>query len=146
MRPAYRSRARNRRALGVNPRQARSFAKSMGVLAKTDKVDARVLRDFADVVARHKDRHKYITALVDSRRQELAALMTRRRQLVDMRVAESNRLEQASKRAVRSITSVLKTLDKQIAEIDSDADTHLDSHFKEQRALLDSVKGVCPVT
>lgn len=130
----------------VNPRQARSFAKSMGVLAKTDKVDARVLRDFADVVARHKDRHKYITPLVDSRRQELAALMTRRRQLVDMRVAESNRLEHASKRAVRSITSVLKTLDKQIAEIDRDADTHLDSHFKGQRALLDSVKGVGPVT
>ena len=45
----------------VNPRQAREFAKSMGVLAKTDRVDARCLRDFADVLARHKDRHKYIT-------------------------------------------------------------------------------------
>ena len=40
---------------------AREFAKSMGVLAKTDRVDARCLRDFADVLARHKDRHKYIT-------------------------------------------------------------------------------------
>ena len=45
----------------VNPRQARDFAKSMGVLAKTDRVDARILRDFADVLARHKDRAKYIT-------------------------------------------------------------------------------------
>ena len=48
----------------VNPRQARDFAKSMGVLAKTDRVDARTLRDFADVLARHKDRHKYITPLM----------------------------------------------------------------------------------
>ena len=40
----------------VNPRQARDFAKSMGVLAKTDQVDARTLRDFADVLARHTDR------------------------------------------------------------------------------------------
>lgn len=130
----------------VNPRQARDFAKSMGVLAKTDQVDARVLRDFADVLARHKDRHKYITTLIDPLRLELAALMTRRRQLVEMRVAEGNRLEQASTRTVRSIKSVLKTLDKQIQEIDSDADGHLERHFKEQRTLLDSVKGVGPVT
>lgn len=72
----------------VNPRQARDFAKSMGVLAKTDRVDARILRDFADVLAHHKDRSKYITPMLDEQRQELAALMTRRRQLVDMRVAE----------------------------------------------------------
>jgi len=130
----------------VNPRQARDFAKSMGVLAKTDRVDARTLRDFADVLARHKDRLKYITPLIDVQRVELAALMTRRRQLVDMRVAEGNRLEQAGPRAVRSIKSVLKTLDKQIADIDRDADDHLDRHFKEQRTLLDSVKGVGPVT
>src|SRR5512139_3832735 len=48
----------------VNPRQARDFAKSMGVLAKTDQVDARCLRDYADVVARHKDRAKYITPML----------------------------------------------------------------------------------
>jgi transposase len=130
----------------VNPRQARDFAKSMGVLAKTDRVDARCLRDFADVLARHQDRLKYITPPVDERCQELAVLMTRRRQLVDMRVAESNRLEQASKRAARSILGVLKTLDKQLAEIDRDADDHLERHFKGQRTLLDSVKGVGPVT
>ena len=130
----------------VNPRQARDFAKSMGVLAKTDRVDAHSLRDFADVLARHKDRPKYITPLVDERRQALAALMTRRRQLVDMRVAEGNRLEQATKRAARSILSVLELLDKQIAEIERDADDHLERHFKGQRTLLDSVKGVGPVT
>jgi transposase len=130
----------------VNPKQARDFAKSMGALAKTDRVDARILRDFGDVLARHKDRAKYITPPIDEHRQELAALMTRRRQLVNMRVAESNHLEQAGKRAVRSIKSVLKMLDKELAAIDQDVDDHLDQHFKDQRALLDSVKGVGPVT
>jgi transposase len=126
----------------VNPRQARDFAKSMGVLAKTDRVDARTLRDFADVLARHKDRHKYVTPLIDAQREQLLALMIRRRQLVDMRVAEGNRLDQAGPRAARSIRTVIKTLDKQLAGIDGDIDDHLDLHFKAQRTLLDSVKGI----
>ncbi|MEJ8852912.1 IS110 family transposase [Variovorax rhizosphaerae] len=130
----------------VNPRQARDFAKSMGVLAKTDRVDARVLRDFADVVARHKERHKYITLTSPPEREQLAAMMVRRRQLVDMHVAEHNRLDLANARAARSIRSVLKTLEKQLADIDRDVDDHLNRHFKEQSKLLDSVKGVGPVT
>jgi len=130
----------------VNPRQARDFAKSMGVLAKTDRVDARCLRDFADVLARHKDRAKYITAAAEPLRVELAAMVTRRRQLVEMRVAESNRLALAGKRAVLSIKTVLRTLDKQLAQLDSDIDDFLGEHFAAQRALLDSVKGVGPVT
>jgi transposase len=130
----------------VNPRQACDFAKSMGVLAKTDQVDARALRDFADVLARHKDRAKFITPMIDARRNELAELMTRRRQLVDMRVAEYNRLEHAGKLAARSIHTVLKTLDKQLQGVDGEIDQHMDRHFKDQRALLDTVKGVGPVT
>lgn len=130
----------------VNPRQARDFAKSMGALAKTDQVDARVLRDFADVIARHTARAKYITPLVDTARQELAELMTRRRQLVDMRVAEQNRLEHAGKRAARSITGMLRALDKQLQTIDANIDDHMDGHFRGQRDLLDTVKGVGSVT
>ncbi len=130
----------------VNPRQARDFAKSMGVLAKTDRVDARVLRDFADLLARHKDRAKYITPVLEQQRLELAALMTRHRQLVEMRVAESNRLEQATKLVRPSIQRMIKLLDRQIAAIDKDADDHLNRHFKQQKELLDSVKGVGPVT
>src|SRR5574339_10979 len=130
----------------VNPRQARDFAKSMGVLAKTDRIDARCLRDFADVLARHKDRAKYITPIIEAERLELAALMTRRRQLVDMRVAEGQRMEHATKLTYRSIKRVLRLLDQQIAAIYKDADDHLDRHFKNQRKLLDSVKGVGPVT
>ena len=123
----------------VNPRQARDFAKSMGVLAKTDSLDAHTLRDYADVLARHQDRAKFITPLMDEERQVLAALMTRRRQLVDMRVAESQRMEHANARALKSIRSVVKMLDRQIAEIDRDIDDHMDRHFKPQRKLLDSV-------
>ncbi len=130
----------------VNPRQARDFAKSMGVLAKTDGLDARTLRDFADVLARHKDRAKFITPLADEQRELLAGLMTRRRQLIDMRVAESQRLEHANARAAKSIRSVIKMLDRQLAQIDRDIDEHMDRHFKPQRKLLDSVKGVGAVT
>jgi transposase len=130
----------------VNPRQARDFAKSMGVLAKTDQVDARVLRDFADVLAKHRERDKYLTAMIEPSRQVLAELMIRRRQLVEMRGAEHNRLEHAGSKTRRSILSVIKLLDKQLAEIERDIDDHLDQHFKPQRDLLDSVKGVGPVT
>ena len=130
----------------VNPRQARDFAKSMGVLAKTDSLDARTLLDFADVLARHKDRARFITPLVDEQRQLLAELMTRRRQLIDMRVAETHRLEHAYARATKSIRSVIRMLDRQIAEIDRDIDEHMDRHFKPQRKLLESVKGVGAVT
>lgn len=131
----------------VNPRQSHDFAKSLGVLAKTDGLDARCLRDFADVLARHKDRAKFITPMVDEQRELLAGLMTRRRQLVDMRVAETNRLEHArGSRAVKSIKSVLRLLERQLGEIDHDIDQSLESHFKEQKKLLDSVKGVGAVT
>lgn len=130
----------------VNPRQARDFAKSMGVLSKTDRIDARCLRDFADVLSRHAERGKYITPVPDGRRELLTALMTRRRQLVDMHVAEVQRLQQASERAVRSIRAVIETLERQMAEIDAEVDQEMDEHFKPQRKLLASVKGVASVT
>jgi len=130
----------------VNPRQSREFAKSLGVLAKTDALDARTLRDFADVLARHRDRAKFITPLRDEQREQLAALMTRRRQLVDMRVAETQRLEHANARAAKSIRGVIKFLDRQIGQIDEDIDQHLGRHFKPQQELLDSVKGIGAVT
>lgn len=131
----------------INPRQARDFAKSMGVLAKTDRVDARCLRDLADVLARHKERHKYITAPSDPQREALNSLMLRRRQLVDMRAAEANRLAVvAHKKAKSSVLAVKRVLDKQIEQIDQEIQRHIDDHFDSQRQLLDSVKGVGAVT
>ena len=130
----------------VNPRQARDFAKSLGVLAKTDRLDARTLRAFADVLARHDKRAQYILAPTQPQRQELAALMLRRRQLVDMRAAETQRLQQANARAARSIRAIIKALDRQLRDIERDVDEHIERHFKGQRELLDSVKGVGAVT
>lgn len=130
----------------LNPRQARDFAKSMGVLAKTDRIDARCLRDFADVLAKHQDRQKYITAPTEEHRQHLAELMVRRRQLIDMQVAEKNRLEHASKHTVRSVLRMARELGKEIDALDREIEKHIDDHFDPQRKLLDSVKGVGKVT
>lgn len=130
----------------VNARQARDFAKSMGALAKTDRIDARCLRDFADVLARHAQRDKYILVPADPQREVLAALMLRRSQLIDMRVAETQRLGQANERAARSIRAVIKTLERQIQDIERDVDKHLDRHFKDQRELLASACGVGAAT
>lgn len=79
----------------VNPRQARDFARAMGYLAKTDRIDARVLSPMAEVLNRHPERERFIRALPDAERQVLAAMVVRRRQLITMLVAESNRLHPA---------------------------------------------------
>ena len=130
----------------LNPRQARDFAKAMGHLAKTDRIDARGLREFANVVASHVDRHKYLTLRAEPLREQLAELMTRRRQLVEMRASETIRLDTAAKRAKRSMLTVIRVLDKQIEQIDKEVQQHIDDHFDGQRKLLDSVSGVGPVT
>lgn len=131
----------------VNPRQSHDFAKALGVLAKTDRLDAKTLRDFADVLSRHPQRERYITPVIDERRELLVGLTNRRRQLLDMRVAEANRLEHAATPlAVKSIKSVLRLLDRQLKQIDDDIDRTLEQHFKPQKKLLDSVKGVGAVT
>jgi transposase len=130
----------------VNPRQARDFAKSMGVLAKTDKVDAGVLRDFADVIARHEKRSEFLRPVPDEQRAQLAALVARRRQLLDMRVAESHRMAMAHKAARKSLTATITFLDKQLAQIDRDLDQHIREHFRDLTKLLSSAKGVGAVT
>jgi transposase len=129
----------------LNPRQTRDFAKSMGVLAKTDRVDARVLRDFANVIAVHPQRARYLRPAPDEQRALLAALVMRRRQLMEMRVAEANRLALAHKSARKSVTAVLETLDRQLMAVDADIDGCMREQFKETLKLLRTVKGVGPV-
>ncbi|OWQ87038.1 IS110 family transposase, partial [Roseateles terrae] len=126
----------------INPRQARDFAKSLGQLAKTDRADAAVLRDLANVLARHEKRSCYLAPQPDEQREILKDLMVRRRQLVEMRVAEKHRLEVARKTMARSILSSVKFLDKQIAALDKEIDDHINDHFDGMRELLTSVKGV----
>jgi transposase len=76
----------------INPRQARNFAKAMGQLAKTDAVDARMLAEMAAVLVRREDLERYLLPLPDAQQQRLAALMTRRRQLLTMLHTERQRL------------------------------------------------------
>jgi transposase len=130
----------------MNARQARDFAKAMGQLAKTDRVDAQVLEQFAQVIARHRDRERYVRALPDAQRAHLAALVMRRRQLVDMRTAESNRLAQAHAATRKSLQAMLKALDRQLGALDDDIDQHMRRHFKPLETWLHSVKGVGDVT
>jgi transposase len=127
----------------VNPRQVRDFAKATGRLAKTDAIDARVLALFGVAI------QPPVRPLDDQQTQVVAELLTRRRQLVQMRVSESNRLAQARDRRVRkSIEGVLKLLDRQIASIDDEIDQHIQNSpiWKEKEDLLLAVEGIGPTT
>ena len=127
----------------VNPRQVRDFAKATGRLAKTDAIDAKVLALFGIAI------QPPLRPLDDRQTQAFAELLTRRRQLIQMRVAESNRLAQARDRRVRkSIEGVLKLLERQIAAIDDEIDQHIQSSpiWKEKEQLLLAVEGVGPTT
>jgi transposase len=130
----------------LNPRQARDFAKGLGTLEKTDRVDADALRQFAEVIARNSKRERYIRALPDEQRAHLAALVMRRRQLLDMRTEESNRLHTAHKAARKSVAMMIKAIDKQLGGVDDDIDRHMQQHFKELRSWLESATGVGDVT
>lgn len=126
----------------VNPRQARDFARAMGYLAKTDRIDARALTQMAEVINRHPERDRYIRALPDAERQVLAAMVVRRRQLITMLVAERNRLYPAHPQSRKSINIIIKALEDELARIDEDMNNHIQSNFKDLSERLSSIKGV----
>jgi transposase len=126
----------------VNPRQARDFAKAMGSLAKTDAIDARVLSHFARTLHQSAQRERLLMRLPEANQLALQALFVRRTQLVGMRVAEANRLPMTHRSQQPSIRAVLKVLDRQIVQIDTDMGGMLDQHFADKLALLKGFKGV----
>ncbi len=125
----------------INPRQARDFANATGQLAKTDAIDAAMLAQFAEVV------RPAVRPLPDAQTQELAALIARRRQLIDMRTAESNRLGSAPKRVRPGIAAHLRWLDTQVARVDRDLihAVRQSPVWRERDELLQSTPGVGPV-
>ncbi|MBV9110618.1 MAG: IS110 family transposase [Gemmatimonadetes bacterium] len=129
----------------VNPRQVRDFARSTGQLAKTDRLDAAVLALFAERV------QPPVRALPDAATQALDALVARRRQLVEMLVAEQNRLGMARARGDRPVTvSIQQTitfLTRQLATTDRDLGTMIRESpvWRARDALLQSVPGIGPV-
>jgi transposase len=127
----------------INPRQARNFAKATGQLAKTDKVDAAVLAAFARTI------RPAVRPLKDADTRELDALVTRRRQLVAMRVQENLRLgATASKALQKDLKAHIAWLDKQIAKLDDDLTRRLRNSevWKAKDDLLRSIPGVGSVT
>lgn len=126
----------------VNPRQVRDFAKALGRLAKTDAIDATVLATFA---ARIQPAPR---ALPDAAQQALSALVTRRRQLVEMLTAERNRLPLAQGAIRRDLREHIRWLERRLRDTDGDLTTtiHASPLWRVQDHLLRSVPGVGPVT
>ena len=103
----------------ANPRQVRDFARAMGQLAKTDRIDARVLALFAERV------RPEVRALPDEDTQELKALLARRRQLLEMMVAEKNRLKMASTAVEKDIREHIEWLKRKLKSVDSDLERRI---------------------
>lgn len=132
-------------AVVVNPRQVRDFAKATGQLAKTDRIDAGVLALFAERI------QPTVRVIPDPEARELEALLARRRQLLEMRQAEANRLGLMFGRRQqpirKSLTKHIAYLDRELAMTESDLDRMVRASpiWRERDDLLQSVPGVGPV-
>jgi transposase len=126
----------------INPRQARDFARAMGQLAKTDRIDARILAQLGEVIERHPEREKFVKPLPTAEQQALAALVSRRRQLITMLGAERNRPALAHAQTRRSIETIIETLMDELGRVDDDMSESVRTHFSDLSALLRSAKGV----
>ncbi len=129
----------------VNPRQARDFAKSMGRLAKTDRIDARMLAELAAVLVRRDDLASLIRPLADAQQQALAAMVTRRRQLVTMMLSERQRLQLAIAVVRPSIEAMIEAIRKQLDDVEAQMVSHVQAHYAELDKLLRSAGGIGPV-
>jgi len=123
----------------VNPRQVRDFARAMGRLAKTDRLDAAVLAHFAEVVRPSK------TELPTAESEALTAMLSRRQQLVEMLTAERNRLGATRVVSVRKdVEAHVAWLQQRLKDVDKDLDGMLRASavWREKEALYRSVPGV----
>ena len=127
----------------VNPAQVRAYANAIGRRAKTDAVDAAVIAAFVSATK------PQIRPLRDQQTQLLSALVDRRRQIVQMIVAEENRLRMALEKSTRkSIQRLLAALRREVDSIDAEMDDHIRKSpvWRVREALLTSVPGVGPAT
>ncbi len=125
----------------ANPRQVRDFAKSTGQLAKTDRIDACLLALFAERV------RPPVRPLPDEDLRTLGALLTRRRQLLEMLVAERNRLEHALPPVKKDIQKHVRWLEHRLKDADTDLDDTIRKSpvWREKEDLLRSTPGIGPV-
>jgi transposase len=122
----------------VNPRQVRDFAKATGRLAKTDRIDAGVLAQFAQVIKPE------LRALKDADTQQLNALLSRRRQILTMLTAERQRLALAAPAVRRDIKEHIHFLVKRLKDSNRGLDEALrvSAVWREREELFKPVKGV----
>jgi transposase len=126
----------------VNPAQVRAFAQALGKRAKTDPIDAAVIAHFVEATKAQP------RPLPDETTRLLADLVTRRRQIIDMMIAEGQRDRRlANKRLKSSIARLRRALEKELAEIDSELDDHVRGSpaWAAKEDLLASVPGVGPI-
>jgi transposase len=125
----------------VNARQVRNFAQAAGQLAKTDRIDAQILAHFGEAM------HPEIRPFPDEALRELEALVSRRRQLVDMRAAETKRRQTAAAAVHPSIDTTIEFLTRQIDDLDDELKKQIRKTpaWREADELFQSVPGVGPV-
>lgn len=127
----------------VNPRRVRDFAKALGRFAKTDKVDAIVIAQFARMLK------PPTTKIITENCLRIKALVTRRSQLIKMRTAELNRQKQcAEKFIVKSLTASIKRFTKEIEDINKELKNciYTDPQMKENAEIIESTPGIGKVT
>lgn len=122
----------------VNPRQIRDFAKALGKLAKTDRIDATTIALFAEKM------QPKTKVICDENQQKLAEYNARRRQLIDMITMEKNRLDKAGKELKKSIERIIKSLEKELEAINKALAIAIESddQYAQKNALLQTIKGV----
>jgi len=125
----------------INPRQVRDFAKATGKLAKTDAIDAHLIARFGEAIRPER------RLLKDQEAQKLTALITRRRQIVEMITAEKNRLHAAPKWTSKDIQTNIAWLEKCLKKVDKDLKNLLKKSpvWREKDEILQSTPGVGPV-
>jgi len=126
----------------VNPRQVRDFAKATGKLAKTDRIDAHLLAHFAEAV------RPAVRSLPNEAQQAVSALLSRRRQVIEMLVAEKNRRSSARKPMAERIARHVLWLEQELAQLDDDLHTAIRQSpvWRETEQTLRSAPGIGPVT
>ncbi|GAB6176951.1 IS110 family transposase [Desulfobaculum senezii] len=126
----------------VNPRRVRDFARSLGVLAKTDRIDALVLVQFGEVVPVRENQK------VRATQRKLETLVNRRRQVVEILSRERVRLQRASSDVRPYIEDVIATLRTQEKSLSLEIKKHIlsDKDFSDKATLLETMKGISSVT
>lgn len=130
----------------INPRQARDFAKAMGNLAKTDRIDAQALAQLASVLSQRTDMDKIVKVLPSPEQRTLQALIARRRQLVALSVSERQRLEISHSEVRESVVAMINATQDQLKVIDIALGKHIKAYHRPTLELPSTVKGVGPAT